>query len=199
MENTHKTCSKCKQSLKLDNFTKDKARQDGFKIICISCSKIAKKEWCLSEIGTLKNMYNNQKRNSKRRGHNPPSYTFKEFEEWAYNNNYKFIYLKYKESGFKKNLLPSADRLNDYIGYSLDNIRMVTYKENMDKKALDAVLNRSTTGDAKCKRVKQYDLNGNFIQEFNTVEEAQRTLKINHISCVCLGKRKTSGGYIWKY
>ena len=49
------------------------------------------------------------------------------------------------------------------------------------------------------KRVNQYDLNGNLIATYNSTLEARRKLKINNISACCLGKLKTSGGYIWRY
>ena len=41
--------------------------------------------------------------------------------------------------------------------------------------------------------------NNKIIAEFYGCNEAQRITGINHISAVCLGKRKTSGGYKWKY
>ena len=50
-----------------------------------------------------------------------------------------------------------------------------------------------------CKRVNQYDLNGNFIKTWSNIALAQRELKICHISDCCNGKRKTAGKYIWKY
>ena len=49
------------------------------------------------------------------------------------------------------------------------------------------------------KKVLQYDLKNNFIKEWENIKEAQKTLNISHISDVCLGKRKTAGGYIWKH
>ena len=50
------------------------------------------------------------------------------------------------------------------------------------------------------KSVLQYDLNGNFIKEWESIKEAKKELKVSsHISCCCNGKRKTAGGYIWKF
>ena len=51
------------------------------------------------------------------------------------------------------------------------------------------------------KPVNQYDLQGNYIQSFTGVREAGETLGISsgHISSCCKGKRKTIGGYIWRY
>lgn len=51
-----------------------------------------------------------------------------------------------------------------------------------------------------CVKVAQYDLHGNFINEYISMAEAERITGINHrnISLVANGKRKTAGGFIWK-
>lgn len=49
--------------------------------------------------------------------------------------------------------------------------------------------------------VLQYDLKGNFLNKFITMSEASRCTKTQRskISLVCNGKRKTTGGFMWKY
>lgn len=51
------------------------------------------------------------------------------------------------------------------------------------------------------KQVNQYDLERNFIQQWNTIKDASRNLNIkdSNISRVCNNKSKTAGGYIWRY
>lgn len=51
------------------------------------------------------------------------------------------------------------------------------------------------------KAVLQLDSNDNIINRFSSASEAERHLngKGSHISCCCLGKRKTAYGYKWKY
>lgn len=51
------------------------------------------------------------------------------------------------------------------------------------------------------RKVNQYDLENNYIQTFEYIREAEKKLKIDasSISSVCKGKRKTAGGYKWKY
>lgn len=52
------------------------------------------------------------------------------------------------------------------------------------------------------KPVLQYDVEGNFIARYNSVNEAGRAMgKVNggNITKCCLGEIKTSLGYIWKY
>lgn len=53
----------------------------------------------------------------------------------------------------------------------------------------------------KRKKVCQYDLQGNFIKEWESVVEASKKLKLSqgNISSCCRGERKTTGGYMWKY
>lgn len=53
----------------------------------------------------------------------------------------------------------------------------------------------------KRKPVLQYDKDMNFIAEYESLSEAARQLKLQ-LSCICQvikGKRKTTGGYIFKY
>jgi len=51
------------------------------------------------------------------------------------------------------------------------------------------------------KSVAQFDLDGNLIGEYLSLREAGQNTGINksHISRVCRGIQKTSGGYIWKF
>lgn len=54
----------------------------------------------------------------------------------------------------------------------------------------------------KCQRkVKQYGLDGVFIKQFEYISDAEKELNIDgsSISSCCRNKRKTAGGYIWKY
>lgn len=51
----------------------------------------------------------------------------------------------------------------------------------------------------KRKKVFQYDMDGNFIQEYESQSCASRMTGIKHISGVCLGKLNFSGGYQWRY
>lgn len=53
----------------------------------------------------------------------------------------------------------------------------------------------------RARAVIQYDLEGNFIAEYETMTQADKETGVNfsRISAVCRGRRKTSGGYIWRY
>ena len=54
---------------------------------------------------------------------------------------------------------------------------------------------------ANSKPIFQYDLNMNFIKEWESAKEASRKLNLldSNINCCLKGKYKHSGGFIWKY
>lgn len=60
-----------------------------------------------------------------------------------------------------------------------------------------AIVNKKHHG----KKVKQYTLSGEFVREWDCLMDVQREMGLanSNISAVCLGKRKSLGGYIWKY
>lgn len=53
----------------------------------------------------------------------------------------------------------------------------------------------------KVKAVSQYTTDNLYVNSFFSTKEAERVTKIKayNIAAVCKGKRKTAGGYIWKY
>jgi hypothetical protein len=74
------------------------------------------------------------------------------------------------------------------------NLYWATKSENI-RHAFDNGLNKHI------KQIKQYDINGNFIKEWNCIMDIQKALNIansNIVAC-CKGKYKTAGGYIWRY
>lgn len=65
-------------------------------------------------------------------------------------------------------------------------------------------ISKSLTNNPKIsKKVNQYDKNGNFIKQWESMIEVERQLGIKneHIGQCCrkVKKYKTAGGYIWKY
>ncbi|MCP3660520.1 MAG: GIY-YIG nuclease family protein [Bacteroidetes bacterium] len=49
------------------------------------------------------------------------------------------------------------------------------------------------------KSILQYDIDGNFIKEWDTITQASKALNIKGINENLKNRSKTSGGYIWKY
>ncbi len=78
-----------------------------------------------------------------------------------------------------------------------ENLEWVTSKENMIHAKANNLLNFS-----RSKKVSQYTLDGVYIQTFDSLHEAARSLGNNKyssgISNCINGKRKSCKGYIWK-
>lgn len=70
--------------------------------------------------------------------------------------------------------------------YSSENIDKLDSKESLAKHS---------------RAVKQYDLEGNFIKEFDRIQDAANELNMSKkgIQECCAGRQKSAGGYIWKY
>lgn len=66
-------------------------------------------------------------------------------------------------------------------------------------------LNYGTVQERKAQKLNkpilQFDLNGNFIKEYESITQASKELNnsLNNISQCCLGKSRTSKGYIFKF
>ena len=89
---------------------------------------------------------------------------------------------KIRQSELGKKKKPLSERQKQY----LRELRLGTHISKEHKKAIS-------------KQINQYDVLGNFIKKWDSIVEAQRTLKISHINRVLNGERKTVGGFIWKY
>ena len=85
---------------------------------------------------------------------------------------------------------------------NINNLEFCNQCHNI-KEAFRLGLQKATKGkeSTSSKKVKQYDLRGNLIKEWDCTMDIQRELKIpnQNISACCLGKQRNSHGYIWRY
>lgn len=87
---------------------------------------------------------------------------------------------------------PSLDRIDNDENYTIYNCRFIECSENSLKMNED---------HNRLKPILQFDKQGNFIREWESIAKACRELKIlkQSIIPVLKNKRKTSGGFIWRY
>jgi len=78
----------------------------------------------------------------------------------------------------------------------LSNLEFVTHQENLNHGTAQA-----RRADKIKKKVEQYSLEGELLTTFDSIKDAGETTNIHRTSItkVCLGARKSAGGYIWKY
>ncbi len=159
-----------------------------------------KKNYQQTKIGLINHMYANQKYNSVERGHTPPGYSVEDFRDLLLTrHHFHDLFDLWELSGFNKNKTPSIDRLDDYTGYTLANIQLVTWEFNKDKYHSDCISGKNTK---LAKAVNQRDKEtGLLIQEHFSINSAERLTGVlhQHIIRVCKGKRKSAGGFIWEY
>ena len=192
-----KKCIKCKELLSESLFS----TKNGGKYLssyCKNCHASYSIERNRTLEGLIVKIYGAQKATSKIRCHDLPTYTTSELREWMLIQPiYHELHSKWVESGYDKMKVPSVDRLDDYKGYTLSNIQLMTWEENKRKGHDDR---KNGINNKKNKSVSQYSLDETFIQEFHSMNEAARQTGVNqgNISACINGKLKHAGGFIWK-
>jgi len=194
-----KTCAECNKSKDALEFPKRADISCGRLNICKICLSENNKAYLRTKKGVVTGIYGGQRSGSKKRGHLPPTYTKQELKEWLYSNPlFHILYDNWKRLDYQKRYKPSVDRKDDYIGYTMDNIQLMTWGENRTKGYKDKTEGRNNKNN---KAVIQLTTDGEFIAEYHSTSEAGRQTEIKNcsISEVCRGNRKTAGGFVWGY
>ena len=151
----------------------------------------------------IKEIYNRQKNSSKFRGHNLPDYSYEDLLKWVIvQPNFKELFDNWINSNCQTSLIPSVDREDDSIGYTLSNLlRITTWKEN--KRRGEILRGQGISKHKRYKEVHQFDFDGNYINTFHSALSASKTFNMetsaNHIIEVCEGIRNYVGEYTWSY
>jgi len=195
-----KKCTKC--GIFSEKFANNKISHDGLQSNCIECQYEYKERYRKSPKGVLTDIYSHQKESSRKRGHIAPLYSKEELKQWLFaKNEFRVLILLWGTNGFKKDKKPSVDRIDSNLPYSLDNIQVMTWQQNRNK-YYENIRNGSLYhGVNKQTPVVQLSIDGKIIKEFHSMCEAQRQTNIPqpNIWKSCNNKRKSAGGFIWKY
>lgn len=201
-----KICSSCKIEKNISDFHKNPCLVDGLSNICkFCCSKKAKLFYLKHKerIDKEHRNYSQKRRSSfpwfnilsdiKQRCNNPKNEAYKYYGGRGIKcliteEEIKKLWFRDKAYEMKR---PSIDRENNEGDYIYDNCRFIEQSKNS---TLMNIVNH------KRKIVLQFDLQGNFIKEWESITKASQTLQINiaGIGGCLQGRYKTSGGFIWK-
>ncbi len=98
---------------------------------------------------------------------------------------HRLIAIAFIKNEFNKPVINHIDENKE--NNNIDNLEWCTQKENIQK-----------YGNIK---IKQYDKKGNLIKIWNGLNETARKLNLqaSKICLCCQGKRKSTGGYVWRY
>ena len=96
----------------------------------------------------------------------------------------------------RNNFLEVNHKDENKLHNCVDNLEWCTKKYNIN---YGTAIYRSANNRGK--KIIQLDKNNNFINSYNSLMDAERITGISNgnINACCKGKRKTAGGYIWKY
>lgn len=162
-----------------EGLTKEKAEQKEIELIAKYKSNNPKYGYNVANGGSHNGMHSEEtkkKISEKQKGRKPWN---KGLKTGQLSNEHKE---KIRQSELGKKKKPLSEWQKQYLRL----LKTGTHISEKHKKAIS-------------KPINQYDNLGNFIRKWDSIVEAQRELKINHINRVLNGERKTCGGYIWEY
>lgn len=198
MPNKTKVCTKCNNAVNCTEYHRRSKSPDGLSTVCKACAKSNKLLVKRSEKGLVASIYSDQKSHSRVRGNPQPTYSSTDLLHWVYlQDNFKALYAAWVASSYDKWCRPSVDRLRDSEGYSLDNIRLVSWKENNIQSHKDKL---SGENKIDSKVVYQYTLSGEYVTSYHSMSEASRVIGIgNSALSVSISKCTSAGGFQWRY
>lgn len=191
-------CNCCRVSQPISNFGNRTDFKEKKLKVCRDCANIKAEAYRKSKLGLINYIYHNQRLISKNKGVEPPAYNKQELTQWFYaQDNFEDLYTTWLDGGCQKDDKPSVDRLDDSRGYSLTNIRLVSFRENVEKQYDKIRSGESVTHHIK---VNQYNLEGKYLNTFISISEAKRALGRKNIDIrgAIAGNIKTSGGFLWR-
>lgn len=196
---TGKICKKCNTFKPFYDYSKATSSKDNYNYQCKECKAAHSRNYYKTLPGLITRIYNGELQASKQRGHMMPSYSKQELADWLDLQDLNSLFNTWVKSGYNKNLSPSVDRIDSTQGYTLKNIRLVTWKENNDAAYEERKSCKRVT--QQCRQVEQLTLIGQSIKIYLSQAHAARETgfcrtNINH---VCQGYREVAHGFLWRY
>lgn len=196
---TEKKCKKCNTYKPFTEYSKSPSNKDNRSHECKECKAEHSRNYYKTLPGLIARIYNGEIQASKQRGHHLPAYSKQELANWLYLQGLNNLFTIWVKSNYDKNLSPSVDRINSTEGYTFNNIRLVTWKENNDAAYEERKTCKRVT--RQCKKVEQLSLTGESIATYLSQAHAARVTgfcrtNINH---TCQGHREAAHGFIWRY
>jgi len=144
-------------------------------------------------------IYSSQLSHSKLRNHPPPTYTREEFRNWLFNQiKFHELYFFWKKNNYLKNLIPSCNRTDDYKGYDLSRLELITWEKHLRQTGIDVVTGKLTKNTRAV--IATNKETGRKVKHYSIREAARRTMTYtSNIQKACVGDAKSAGNWYWEY
>jgi group I intron endonuclease len=110
--------------------------------------------------------------------------------------------IKTKEKLRKINLGKHVGSLNHMYGkHHSEETKQKIREKALGRKITEETRKKLSINSTIKKKVNQYDLNGNFIKQYESLTQAQKETGVlsQNIGKVCRGQQKYAKGYLWRY
>lgn len=202
-----KKCIICKVEKPLSEYTPRKDRPCGYDGRCKECNRKRGEKIRHTKSGLVSSMIRNQRKACIARGQNMPTYTLDELKGWVFSQpNFETLFNEWVASGFDKWKKPSIDRIDEKLSYNFSNIRLVTWRENLDKQSVKHRAGINTKKVKEHKAVKATHLHSGETLFFCSMSSAERYFRAKglpayqgSISAVCRGRNKKHLNYKWEF
>ena len=95
-------------------------------------------EYKKSKKGLIAHMYNGQLSSSRRRNHPKPNYSLKELRNFLFDSKkFSILFKEWEANNYIREMVPSLDRIDATLPYSLNNLQIMTWKDNRVKRFSD--------------------------------------------------------------
>lgn len=153
-----------------------------------------------TKLGLASEIIRHQRQTSKKRNHPAPNYSLCQFRLWLMSQElYHILFENWEKSGYKRDLIPSVDRIKNDKPYSFDNIQLMTLEQNVNKAAREMICGKLINRHIQIIQIDKNTLLP--INKYCSLMDAYRKTGIDfsHISKVLNGKLKSTGGFYWRY
>lgn len=117
-------------------------------------------------------------------------------KEYGYKQSHGYVF-EYADEEYQKTLKPKKVKMSDEERTEFLRNRMKGNQHGKNKKPSKENIDKIK--QITSKPICQFDKNGNFIKEYESSNSVLNTTGIHHSCDVANGKRKTAGGYIWRW
>jgi hypothetical protein len=196
-----KRCRRCEQHKSFDAFSVASSNADGYTNTCKPCVCVRNREYWRTPKGRISYIHNSQRSSSLVRNHPAPTYSITELYHWADDNGLLALVRSWAKAGYPKRLAPSVDRLDDEFGYSLTNIRLVTWEQNNEKAYADRKSCKRITKQNR--KIQQLTMCGMSIATFDSIAQASRITGVTRTNISPAANPNhpctQAGNYVWRY